>query len=190
MQYYNKNTTDDQKELLTEVDENDNVIGPVAREICHNQTRRPWHRSTGIYIFNAKGEILLTYKSKHKDVRAKALSISASGHVDFGETYEQTARRELSEELGLTVQLEEVNYFKADAGFEKEFVKEYAGITRTKPVINKKEVARIFTMNFHQFINDFKNNKLTFPQGSKDTIRQAVETGSLEKYWNKHFKKN
>jgi isopentenyldiphosphate isomerase len=189
MQYYNKNTTDDQKELLTEVDENDNVIGPVARETCHNQTTKPWHRTTSIYIFNVKGEIYLTRKSKTKDTGASKLNISASGHVDFGDSYKETAKRELEEELGLNTELEEIDYLKIDTGYEKEFMKIYAGITKSRPEINKEEVEEIFTLDFHQFMDDSKDRKFDFPPGAKDSIEQVLKTGSLEKFWNKHFKK-
>lgn len=188
MQYYNKNTTDNQKESLTEVDENDNVIGPIQREICHNQTKKPWHRTTSIYLFGANGDIYLTRKSKTKDTGAGLLGVSASGHVDFGDSYKETAQRELKEELGLDTELREIDYVKADTGHEKEFIKIYAGISKEKPNINKEEVEECFIINFHQFINDFKNGKFNFPPGAKDSIEQVLKTGSLETFWNKHFK--
>lgn len=41
MRNYNPQTSDNQNELLYEVDEFDNVIGPVSRNECHNESRKP-----------------------------------------------------------------------------------------------------------------------------------------------------
>jgi isopentenyldiphosphate isomerase len=189
MQYYNKNTTDDPKELLTEVDGNDKVIGPVEREICHNQTKKPWHRTTSIYVFNSKGEIFLTRKGQNKDTGAGLLGISASGHVDFGDTYKETAERELKEELNLDIKLEEIGNLKIDVGYEKEFIGIFAGVTEKDPIPNKEEVAEMFKIGFRKLTTDFKAKKIIFGPGAKDSFEYVLETGTLEEYWNKHFKK-
>jgi len=49
---YNKRSTDDPEERLIEVTQNDRIIGKVSRVECHNESRKPWHRSTHIYLFS------------------------------------------------------------------------------------------------------------------------------------------
>lgn len=119
---YNKNTTDNQQELLVEVDENDNVIGAVTREECHNQTRKPWHRTTHIYLFNKKGDLYLSQRSLTKDTAAGLWTVSSGGHIEYGSTPEKTAKKELLEELEILVDLELIDKCSVDYATEKEII--------------------------------------------------------------------
>ena len=86
-------------ELLTIVDENDNVIKGEERKLVHSSEM--WHRAVNILIFNSRGELLIQKRSADKDKYPNAYDFSASGHVDFGEDYETAALREMEEELGI-----------------------------------------------------------------------------------------
>ena len=94
------NTTDNQKELFIIADKDDNIIGYKTREECHND-KTLIHRAVGVILFNAKGEILFQKRSKTKDLYPGMYAISTSGHVSKGESYEETALRELREEMGI-----------------------------------------------------------------------------------------
>lgn len=59
------------------------------------------HRVVRISILNEAGQLLIQKRSKQKELFPGRWDNSAAGHVDAGETYEQAALRELSEELGL-----------------------------------------------------------------------------------------
>lgn len=86
-------------ELLAIVDEHDEVIGSKARREIHSQGLR--HRAVHILVFDPDGRVCLQKRSLSKDVNPGAWDTSAAGHVDFGETYESAALRELMEELGI-----------------------------------------------------------------------------------------
>jgi len=75
------------------VDEDDNEIDIVTRDVSHHDGLL--HRIAVVYLYDKSGNILI---QKRKDGR---LDHSSAGHVDPGETYEQTAKRELEEELGV-----------------------------------------------------------------------------------------
>ena len=60
------------------------------------------HRVVHLYLFDAKGRLLLQRRSPAVDHFPGALTISVLGHVDAGETSMDTAERELEEELGLS----------------------------------------------------------------------------------------
>lgn len=60
----------------------------------------------GVLLFNSRGNLILHRISHHKKVDAGRWSYSAAGHVDAGETYEQAAKRELKEELGVEAQID------------------------------------------------------------------------------------
>ena len=91
-------TTD--HELLAIVNEYDEVVGSKPRREVHSEGLR--HRAVHILVFDHEGSVCLQKRSKDKDVNPGAWDTSAAGHVDFGETYEGAAVRELNEELGIT----------------------------------------------------------------------------------------
>jgi len=86
-------------ELLAVVDINDRVIGSLPRREIHQRGLR--HRAVHILVFDDQGRLCLQKRSMRKDVNPGAWDTSAAGHVDFGETYEGAAQRELEEELGI-----------------------------------------------------------------------------------------
>lgn len=85
------------------VDEKDNILGIVSRQEAHQKDLL--HRTVGIIILNDKNEILLQKRSTNKDTFPGMYTVAASGHVDSGETYDQAAKREIEEELGLKTDL-------------------------------------------------------------------------------------
>jgi len=93
-------------EYFDVVDENDNVIGKASRNECHKKGLM--HRAVHITIINSKGQILLQKRSMNKDLYKGWWIDGAAGHVDSGESYEEAARREIKEELGIDVKLEEL----------------------------------------------------------------------------------
>ena len=83
------------------VDRNDAVIGQATRREVHAQGLL--HRAVHVLVFNREGELFLQKRSRNKDTAPGAWDSSASGHVDAGEDYDDCARRELGEEIGLKV---------------------------------------------------------------------------------------
>ena len=81
------------------VDKNDEQIGAVDKtEAIEKGMIR---RISRVFMFNDKGEVFLQRRSENKDTFPGAWDESAGGHVDEGESYEEAARRELREELGV-----------------------------------------------------------------------------------------
>lgn len=63
-------------------------------------------RLVAVLLFNSKGEIFLQLRSKEKRVYPDTWTSSASGKVGQHESYEQAAKRELKEELGVEADVE------------------------------------------------------------------------------------
>lgn len=81
------------------VNEQDEVIGSgdMLKAIENGFIRS----GVRVFVFNQSGQVLLQKRSEH--VRHPLLlDISASGHVDVGETRHEAALRELYEEVGIT----------------------------------------------------------------------------------------
>lgn len=95
---------DDKNELFVVVDREDNILGYRSRYDCHHDNKLI-HRAIGIVIFNSEGELLLQKRSRFKDTNPGLYSISAAGHVGKDESYLETAKRELFEELGIKTEL-------------------------------------------------------------------------------------
>jgi 8-oxo-dGTP pyrophosphatase MutT (NUDIX family) len=87
------------EELVDIVDDDDNVIATVTRS--EMRARRLQHRSVGIAVISTHGRLLIHRRSDDKDIWPGWWDIAAGGVVASGETYEDAARRELAEELGL-----------------------------------------------------------------------------------------
>ena len=60
-----------------------------------------WHNTIHLWLYTAKGEILLQQRSHKKDIFPLLWDVSAAGHIDAGESFESAAIRETHEELGL-----------------------------------------------------------------------------------------
>lgn len=90
---------DTELELICHVDEKDRILGACLRGEAHRLGLR--HRSVHILVFNSQGHLFLQQRSSSKDVNPDLWDTSAAGHVDFGESYGDSARRELVEELGI-----------------------------------------------------------------------------------------
>lgn len=111
-------------ERLAIVDENDQVVGSGYRRDIHANGLR--HRAVHVLIEHPDGRILLQKRSRMKDVNPGAWDTSAAGHVDFGESYEDAAYREVQEELGFTPQwLTPVGRLDAAGNTGWEFVQVY-----------------------------------------------------------------
>lgn len=100
------------------VDENDNVIGKASRSECHR--RGLIHRSVYIIVINDRDEIFLQKRSMSKDLYPGCYACSATGHVEYGESYEEAARRELKEELGIEAPLKKIGKFRCFSETERE----------------------------------------------------------------------
>ncbi len=122
------------------VDENDEVQGYAARSEVHGNNLR--HRAVHVLIFNQVGDVYLQQRSRWKDRHPLKWDSSAAGHVTVGENYDETARRELKEELGVDVLLERIFRLTASSRTDHEFIWGYRGVVSGDLVPNKCEIER------------------------------------------------
>jgi len=101
------------EDIFDIVNKHDEVIGRKPRSEVHAQGLL--HRAVHVLVFNSKGEIFLQKRSMKKDRQPGVWDSSCSGHVDSGEDYDETALRELGEELGLRLTAAPQRLFKIDA---------------------------------------------------------------------------
>ena len=122
------------------VDKNDRISGYASRAEVHGNNLR--HRAVHILIFNQIGDLYLQQRSRWKDRHPLKWDSSAAGHVTAGESYNETARRELKEELGVDVPLERIFKLGASARTDHEFICGYCGVVSEDLTPNKCEIER------------------------------------------------
>ena len=101
------NTTDPQEELLIETDENNNIKSPITRHEAHAK-KGVYYRTIFILIKNQRDEILVQKRSPTKDLYPNCWDLSVGGHVNFGNSYKDTAIRELKEEMNIDASTEDM----------------------------------------------------------------------------------
>jgi isopentenyldiphosphate isomerase len=94
--------------MLTLVTEDDRILGPVPRRLVHGNPALV-HRSVHVLVVGSGG-LLLQKRSMSKDTQPGRWDTSVGGHVGFGQGYEEAARREAGEELGLVLDRMEYLY--------------------------------------------------------------------------------
>ena len=92
-------TANPAEELVAIVDRDNRPIGAVNRRIMREQ--QLIHRACYILVFNGRGELFIQMRTRSKDIYPGYWDLAAGGVVLAGESYEESARRELREELGL-----------------------------------------------------------------------------------------
>ena len=129
-------------ELFDVVNAENRVIGRAPRREVH--ARNLLHRAVHVLIHDHDGHLFLQRRSPLKDTFPGCWDSSCSGHLDAGEDYETSARRELLEELGFssaTFPLRPVVLLEAGGETGHEFIQVYLlGPTSGPFLLNPEEI--------------------------------------------------
>ena len=134
-----------ESELLTAVDEQDNVLGPRTKEECH-RGGGILHRGFSIWIMNSRKQLLLQRRSAEKPLWPRYWSNSCCSHPRYREQTDIAAQRRLREELDLSAPLDLLYKFRyraryRDVGTEHELCSVFTGSTDETARADPREVA-------------------------------------------------
>jgi isopentenyl-diphosphate Delta-isomerase len=132
-------------ELFDVVDALDRVTGQAPRREVHAHGLR--HRAVHVFVVNKKGAVFLHQRSLTKDTFPGLWNSSCAGHVAAGDDYDETAVRELEEELGCGVgaprpQLRRLLKIEARKETGEEFVWVYRAEAEGPFTLNKSEIQK------------------------------------------------
>ncbi|MBN2515095.1 MAG: NUDIX hydrolase YfcD [Deltaproteobacteria bacterium] len=126
-------------ERIVIVDGNNNVVGTEYRSVMRN--RGLLHRATYILVFNSKGDLFVQKRTLTKDIYPGYYDVAVGGVVLAGESYEESADREIEEELGITdVSLKNLFDFYFEDGGSHVWGRAYSCVHDGAMVLQEEEI--------------------------------------------------
>ena len=156
-----------QEEYLDIVDENGNLTGEKElRSVVHEKGL--WHWVVPVCIYRMRNnqlEFLVQLRSKNKDQYPNKWQTRFGGHIEAGSTKEKSVIKEIEEEIGLRINLEELT---------KGMVFSYDSYKEKDPFSNR-EYAQIYYYNFKGDLNE-----LSFNDGEVQKVKWMTENKVIE----------
>lgn len=154
-------------ELVVLVDDNNHELGTAPKDTVHT-TNTPLHRGFSLFLFNSKGELLLTRRALRKKTFPGVWTNTVCGHPAPGETTIDAAKRRLAEELGMR-EMREIReiapyqYKFADKNgiVENEICPVLVAYSDSNPQPNPEEIEGYKWLKWDKFLEEIKKN----PQG-------------------------
>ncbi len=182
------------EEHVVLVNDNNEVLGTTPKATVHTKNT-PLHRAFSSFIFNPKGQILLSQRSSLKKAWPLVWTNSCCGHPSLNEKNSDAVKRRVKQELGL--EIDEVfeiipNYrYRASREdiMENEICPVFIAFTNNQPVLNKEEVGSIKWMLWSEFVMEIQNNPNNWSPWCVEEV-SLLEKNELFNYlYNKHFNK-
>ncbi|MEW6585829.1 MAG: NUDIX domain-containing protein [Nitrospirota bacterium] len=161
----------EREELLEIVNEAGEVVGFALRSEIHGNPSLI-HRVVHVLVFSKAGDLLLQKRSQNKDVAAGKWDTSVGGHVGIGEDLHVSSKREMEEELGITVHEPEYLYSYIHRNpYETELVTTYRCVYEGEIVFSREEIDEVKYWSFDEIrqtlgkkilSDNFENEFLTY----------------------------
>ena len=158
-------------EWLEVIDDTGRIVGTALRSELHSDPSRV-HRVVHVLVFDAEGRLLLQKRSLTKDIAPGRWDTSVGGHISPGETVEEAAYREMSEELGLDACRLKFLYSRLYRNHrESEMVHTYSCLTDRQRVFDfcREEITEVKFWSFQE-------------------IRAALGTGLFSSHFEQEFR--
>lgn len=143
-----------QEEYLDLVNEKDQIIGRETRNRIYEQ-KLSNYRVVNAFIKDSKGKLWIPRRTADKKAYPLALDMSMGGHVESGENYEETFKRELQEELNInseTILFREIAYLKPGDHGVSSFMKIYEIHQNNTPSYNPADFVESFWLSPEEII--------------------------------------
>lgn len=176
------------EELIVLVDESGKPIG-TAPKLASHHANTPLHLAFSCYIFNQRGEFLLTQRALSKKVWPGVWTNSVCGHPAPNESMEDAIRRRLKDELGIETQATPKvvlpNYRYKSSPFEgiveNEICPVYAMRVDLEPNHNPEEVEAYEWADWTDLSKRIAEDPDTYSYWMKDQLPQLLEHPYIKK---------
>jgi isopentenyldiphosphate isomerase len=133
----------EQEELLEVVDHEGKIVNILPRTHIHGNPSLI-HRVVHVLIFNEEGKLLLQKRSLNKDVAPGKWDTSVGGHINLGENPVRAAKREMEEELGISLGEPRFLYsYIHSNSYETELVYTYTCLYEGEIFLNPDEIDEV-----------------------------------------------
>ena len=168
------------QELIYYVDENDIPTGETAPKLEAHTANTRLHAAFSCYIFNDKGEFLVTQRAKSKKVWPGVWTNSVCGHPLPDESREDAITRRTQYELGMSIKDLQVvlpNYIYKTPPFngiiEHEYCPVFFAHAASLPDSNPEEVEEYKWMPWTEFVSEAQNDSTdVWSWWCKDQLKQ------------------
>ncbi len=174
---------DDEHVVL--VDPRGTILG-IAPKLASHHANTPLHLAFSLYIFNDKGDFLVTQRALQKKVWPGVWTNSCCGHLALGETTEQAIQRRAHYELGMQIkglQVLFLDYRYATPPFkgivENEICPIYIARSDSSIVLNKEEVADFQWVSWDKYVTDIQvNDDTLWSWWAQDQLKHIIDSKS------------
>ncbi len=142
------------------VDENDVPVGEAEKMEAHQKGLL--HRAFSVFIFNAKGEMLLQQRAEKKYHSGSLWTNACCSHPTVGQDIKLAAEKRLQEEMGFTLPLTKAFEFKYKASFDN-------GLT-------EHEYDHVFTGVFDGTITPNSDEVMDYCYVSVEELKSAMQS--------------
>jgi len=151
-------------EFVDVVDELDSVIGVARLRTCLEKGLL--HRAIAVLVLRESGAVLLQQRSKRDAWHPGRWTLSCTGHVKKGESYQAAAKRELREELGLQANIKmfskiRIPTLRSRGLTEREWVTLFTSTSRAAVAVDPLELERVEEVSVGRLRRMMRGRRLT-----------------------------
>jgi isopentenyl-diphosphate Delta-isomerase len=171
------------------LDEQGRSIGVTDKATVHHHDT-PLHLAFSCYVFNPRGELLVTRRARAKKTWPGVVTNSCCGHPAPSESFVDAVVRRLSDELGLPAPrvdllLPRFRYraVMANGIVENELCPVFRAVSDAAPVISPFEVDEYGWISWPLFVSLVSGGELEVSPWCREQVAQLVALGSDPLTW-------
>jgi len=175
-------------EQIVLLDDTYNEIGTAPKLASHHD-HTPLHKAFSCYVFNDKGEFLVTQRALSKKVWPEVWTNSVCGHPAPGESYQDAIARRAQYELGMRIKDVQVvlpRYHYTTPPFngiiENEFCPVHVARLVSGPEPNVEEVEAIKWLAWDDYVNELLTNPDLYSYWAKDQLPHLLQNQTFLAY--------
>jgi isopentenyl-diphosphate delta-isomerase len=176
-------------EQVVLLDEQGRGIGVTDKATVHHHDT-PLHLAFSCYVFNSRGELLVTRRARAKRTWPGVVTNSCCGHPAPGESFTDAVVRRLADELGLPVTSVDLLLprfrYRAEMPngiVENELCPVFRAVTDAAPAAAPSEVDEHGWMSWPLFVSLVVGEELAVSPWCREQVAQLVALGSDPLTW-------